>query len=243
MDAYNLWIAEYSGAHPERLFGIGQTALRTPQEGVEDLRRIKALGLRGVMLPGHPGQADYDSPIYDPLWEAAIDLGLPLSFHILTTKQRATSRGSVLNYAVAIIRANQDIIGMLIYGGVFDRHPRLKVVCVEADAGWVPHYMYRMDHYYQRHRHALHAGSLQQLPSAYFRENIYVTFQDDWVAFRVVDLLNPARLMWANDFPHSDSTWPWSQQVLAEHAAHLTPEQRRMILHDNVVNLYGLGDA
>jgi predicted TIM-barrel fold metal-dependent hydrolase len=241
MDAYNSWIAEYCSTRPDRLFGIGQTAMRTPSDGIADIERIKALGLRGVMLPGHPGQADYDSPIYDPFWEAAIALRLPLSFHILTTKNRGGGRGSVLNYAVTIIRANQDIIAMLIYGGVFDRHPRLKIICVEADAGWVPHYMYRMDHYYQRHRHALHADALQQLPSAYFRENIYVTFQDDWVAFRMLDMVNPGRVMWANDFPHSDSTWPWSQDVLREHTARLTEEQRRLILHDNVVELYGLG--
>ena len=241
-DAYNLWIAEYCNPHPDRLLGIGQTAMRTPAEGIEDLRRIKELGLRGVMLPGHPAQADYDSEAYDEFYDAAIDLGLPLSFHILTTKDRYAQRGSVLNFAVCIIRANQDIISMLIYGGVFERHPKLKVVCVEADAGWVPHWMYRMDHYYKRHRHALHARSLERLPSEYFRENIYVTFQDDWVAFRMLDLVNPARLMWANDFPHSDSTWPWSQDVIREHTAHLTEEQRKMILHDNVAALYGLRD-
>ena len=241
MDAYNLWIAEYCSAHPDRLFGIGQTAMRSPEEGIADLERIKALGLRGVMLPGHPGQADYDSPAYDGFYQAAIDLELPLSFHILTTRNDfASVRGPILNRAVTIIRANQDIMAMFIYGGVFDRHPRLKIICVEADAGWVPHYMYRMDHYYQRHRHALHADSLQKLPSEYFRENIYTTFQDDWVAFRMVDLVNPRRLMWANDFPHSDSTWPRSQEVLREHTAHLTEEQKDLILRANVCELYQL---
>jgi len=240
MDAYNLWIGEYCSAHPDRLFGIGQTALRTPAEGIEDLRRIKALGLRGVMLPGHPGEADYDSPIYDEFYDAAMDLALPLSFHILTTKTATTSRGPILNYAVTIIRANQDIIAMFIYGGVFDRHPKLKIICVEADAGWVPHYMYRMDHYYKRHRHALRASSLERLPSEYFRENVYTTFQDDWVAFRMLDMVNPRRVMWANDFPHSDSTWPWSQQILAENTGHMTDEQKDLILRGNVVELYGL---
>lgn len=81
----------------------------------------------------------------------------------------------------------------------------------------------------------------QRLPSEYFRDHICVTFQDDWVAFRTLDLMNPARLMWANDFPHSDSTWPCSQAVLQEHAAHLTEAQKDMILHDNVAGLYGLG--
>jgi predicted TIM-barrel fold metal-dependent hydrolase len=241
MQAYNRWIAEYCATDPARLIGIGQTAMRTPAEGIEDLREIAALGLRGVMLPGVPGQADYDDPIYDPFWEAAVDIGLPLSFHILTTPSDwgGRVRGPFMNHAVAIIRANQDIMGMLVFGGVFERHPRLRIVCVEADAGWVPHWTYRMDHYYERHRY-MRAGTLSRRPSEIFREHIYVTFQDDWAAFRTVDLQNPERLMWGNDFPHSDSTWPRSQEVLREHAARLPAATRDLIVHDNVARLYGL---
>jgi len=240
MQAYNRWMAEYCAVDPLRLIGVGQTALRTPEEGIEDLREIAALGLRGVMLPGVPGQADYHDTIYDPFWEAAVDIGLPLSFHILTTPSSfARARGPFMNHAVAIIRANQDIIGMLIFGGVFERHPRLRIVCVEADAGWAPHWTYRMDHYYDRHRYMRHA-TLSRRPSEIFREHIYVTFQDDWSAFQTVHLQNPERLMWANDFPHSDSTWPRSQEVLREHAAGLTQATRDLILHDNVARLYGL---
>ena len=65
--------------------------MRTPEEGVEDIKNIKALGLRGVMMTGDPAQEDYDSPIYDPVWETAVELGLPLSFHILTTPRHAAS--------------------------------------------------------------------------------------------------------------------------------------------------------
>ena len=69
---------------------------------------------------------------------------------------------------------------------------------------------------------------------------IYTTFQDDWTAFRVADQMNWRRLLWANDFPHSDSTWPWSQQVLEEHGRRLSEEQRRAILCDNTAALYGI---
>ncbi len=237
-DAYNLWIAEYASAHPNRLLCCGQTAMRTPAEGITDLEAIVALGLRGVMMPGEPGLEDYDSPIYDDFWRAAIDLRLPLSFHILTTRSEKT-RGPKMNSFLTIVRGCQDIMGTLILGGVFERHPRLKIVCVEADAGWVPHYMYRMDHAFKRHRNWLPPGQeLSKLPSEYFAENIYVTFQDDWVEFKTANLMNWKRLMWANDFPHSDSTWPWSQDVLREHAAQLTAEQRQHILCDNVAELY-----
>ena len=244
MQAYNLWVAEFAGKHPDRIFGIGQTAMRTPEEGIEDLKSIKALGLKGVMMPGNPGTEDYDSRIYDRFYETAIELEMPLSFHILTSSAdtfgRKLHRGPKLNGFCSIIRGCQDIIGMFILGGVFERHPKLKLVCVEADAGWVPHYMYRMDHGYDRHRYWLTTGKLTKLPSEYFSEHIYTTFQDDWVAFKTKDLCNIRRLMWANDFPHSDSTWPNSQALLAKHAAHLTEQERDLILHDNVAELYGL---
>jgi predicted TIM-barrel fold metal-dependent hydrolase len=242
-DAYNRWISEYCAAHPERLLGCGQTAMRSPEEGIADLQRIRDLGLRGVMMPGDPIVEDYDSPVYDDFWRAAIDLGLPLSFHILTTRAERL-RGPKMNGFLSVVRGCQDIMGMLVLGGVFERHPDLRVVCVEADAGWAPHFMYRMDHAYKRHRYWLPPGQqLSKLPSEHFSLNIYLTFQDDWTAFRHADDMNWRRLLWANDFPHSDSTWPWSQDVLAEQAAALRPEQREAILSANVAELYGIDRA
>jgi predicted TIM-barrel fold metal-dependent hydrolase len=212
--------------------------MRSVEEGIADLEAIRALGLRGVMMPGDPAVEDYDSPVYDPFYEAAIDIGMPLSFHILTTRAERP-RGPKTNSFLSIVRGNQDILGTFVFGGVFERHPDLKVVCVEADAGWAPHYMYRMDHAFKRHRYWLPPGQeLSKLPSEYFSENIYLTFQDDWVAFRFADAMNWRRLMWANDFPHSDSTWPWSQELLAEHTAHLTAEQVEAMLGGNVAELY-----
>ena len=238
--AYNRWIAAYCAAHPTRLLGCGQTAMRSVEDGIADLRAIRDLGLRGVMMPGVPAVEDYDSPVYDPFWEAAIELGLPLSFHILTTRAERT-RGPAMSTFLSTVRGCQDILAMLVLGGVFERHPDLRVVCVEADAGWVPHFMYRMDHAYKRHRFWLPPGQqLSALPSEHFARNVYVTFQDDWTAFRFADAMAWDRLLWANDFPHSDSTWPWSQELLAEHTAQLSAPQREAILVGNVAALYGI---
>ena len=120
MEAYNRWLAEFCGARPDRLLGLGQTAMRTPEEGIADLHAIRDLGLRGVMLPGAPGVEDYDSPVYDEFWEAAIGLGLPLSFHILTMRSDAT-RGPKMAGFLSIVRGCQDVMAMLVMGGVFER--------------------------------------------------------------------------------------------------------------------------
>ncbi len=240
-DAYNRWVSAYCQADPDRLFAYGQTAVRSPEEAVEDLKMIRELGLVGVMMPGRPAVEDYDSPVYDAFWRTCVELGLPVSFHILTGKNSAEQRGCRLAGFLSMIRACQDILSMMVLGGVFERHPGLKVVCAEADAGWVPHYVKRMDYVFRRHRNWLPAGqSLSRLPSEYFLENIYLTFQDDIVAFETLKLMNWRRLLWASDFPHTDSTWPRSREMLEQQTARLTDEQRRAILGGNAAELYGI---
>jgi predicted TIM-barrel fold metal-dependent hydrolase len=253
MWAYNGWLAEeFCAAAPDRLFGMGQTAVRSVAEAIEDFRRFKEMGFKGAMLPGNPAtEEDYDHPSFDPLWRAAVELGLPISFHILTSRQDASAavwtkgqhgpnRGPVQNAGQAILKSIQDIIGLFIWGRVFERHPELRLVCVEADAGWAPHFAYRMDHGYKRHRFWMKMADMSKLPSQYFAENVYLTFQDDWVAFRVAGLLNPRRMMWANDFPHSDSTWPWSRELLRGQTQYLSEQEKAWILRDNAAELYGI---
>jgi len=247
--AYNRWLAEFVSYAPQRLIGLGQTAVRSVAEAIKDLEEMKKQGFKGVMLPCDPStEMDYDDPSFDALWEAAVAMKMPISFHILTSGRGKSSvsvsgrggNGRPANGQHGVIRANQDLIALFIWGRIFERFPDLKVVCVEADAGWAPHFMYRLDHFYNRHRFWSKLGDMQKLPSEYFADNIYLTFQDDWIAFNSTHMMNPRRLMWANDFPHSDSTWPWSQQMLARHTAKLSPEEKQWILRDNVIELYGL---
>ena len=240
MLAYNRWLEGFCEVEPERIFGLGQTAIVSVEQAIKDLHEMKAMGFVGVMMPGSPAtEFDYDDERFNPLWEAAIELDMPLSFHILTT-QRTTTRGPKINGFMSIIRGCQDVIGMFIFSGVFDRYPELKLVCAEADAGWVPHFMYRLDHAYNYHRYWLKAPPLDRMPSEYFRKNVAMTFQDDSIAFQTRDMMNIERLMWASDFPHSDSTWPNSQAILKEQTASLTQAERDLICHDNVKNWYNL---
>ena len=240
MVAYNRWLRDYCSHAPNRLYGAGLAAIKNADSGAAELVAISNMGFKAVMMSSTPGTADYDDPAYDRLWATAVELGLPLCFHILTNTSYSGHRGPKINALLNVIRSCQDIIGMLIYSGVFDRFPALKVVCVEADAGWAPHYAYRMNHIYNRHRFWNKAPVLSKLPSEYFFDNIYMTFQDDWTALHMTDQLNVERLLWANDFPHSDSTWPLSQELVNKHMAHLTAQQCRRILRDNCVELFGM---
>lgn len=240
MVAYNRWLEEYCAHAPDRLYGVGQASMSDGRSGAAEMLEIKSQGFRGVMMPGLPGVADYDDPSYDHVWAAAVELDLPLCFHIVTVKSQTGLRGPGINAMLNVVRTCQDIIGMLIFSGVFDRHPDLRIVGVESDAGWAPHYAWRMDHVYERHRHWNKTIELDRLPSEYFFGNTWLTFQNDWSAIRVINELNVDRLMWANDFPHSDSTWPHSRELLAEHLGELDPADVRRIVRDNCIELFSL---
>jgi predicted TIM-barrel fold metal-dependent hydrolase len=253
-DSYNGWLAEeFCAAAPDRLFGLGQTAVRSVAEAVKDLEKMKELGFKGVMLPGNPAtEFGYHDERFDPLWRASVELGMPVSFHILTSrsdgnnplddlaKDQGSATVKTVAYGNRLIMALQNIAVQFIFGRVFERTPELKVVLVEADAGWAPHYINRLNHAYNRHRYTIGAQDMKKLPGDYFRENIYLTFQTDPVAWQAAHMMNPERLMWANDFPHTDATWPWSQGVLREQSKGLPEATVRRIVRENAMELYGV---
>ena len=246
MTAYNRWLQEFCGAAPNRLFGLAQTAVLSVDSAIADFRKAKEMEMVGMMMPGNPIYEDYDHPDYDALWQCATDLDLPICFHILTAKEGDAAsvftkvRGHQLNGFMRIIRAVQDVVGVLTLGGVFERHPKLKMVCAEGDAGWMPHYMYRMDHAAAFNIGGGIVEGLTKPPSEYIKSNVHMTFQDDWTAFEFRNIVGHTQLLWANDYPHSDSTWPTSQDLLATHAGDLSLAERSAILRDNTAGLFNL---
>ncbi len=245
MKAYNRWLQTFCADSPNRLFGLAMTAVRDVDSAIEDFRRAKQMGMVGMMMPGFPGYEDYDHPDYDALWQCASDLDLPVCFHILTARGGGIydkPRGHPINTFLGIIRAVQDVVGTMVLGGVFERNPKLKLVCAEGDAGWMPHYRYRMDHAAFNHAQNGIIRGLSKLPSEYLKSNVWMTFQDDWVAFQAVaaGMMDASQLLWANDFPHTDSTWPRSQSLLAQHTGALSEAQRQAIMRDNVAGVFNL---
>lgn len=244
--AYNRWLEEFVSEAPERLIGIGQCAVMSVESAIADFKDIKALGLSGVMLPGQPfTDFDYDDPAFDPLWETAIDLDLPISFHILTSargrnsmQELTTARSLRQNFVDGPIRANQDIIYLFIWGRIFERNPDLKLVCVEADAGWAPYFTYKLDQHYDRRRFWLNIPDMARKPSEFFWNNVFLTFQDDYTAFTSPGQVKANNLLWANDFPHSDSTWPNSAATFASLSKSLSKADQQAIFRENTLRLY-----
>ena len=248
INAYNRWLEGFCAGLPGRLFGLGLTSVRSVDTAIDDFRRARTRGFVGMLLPGQPHFEDYDHPDYDALWQCAVDLKMPVCFHILSgrgsrsvaTIMKKQTRSNRMMGFMQVVRDVQDVIGTMLLGGVFERHPGLKIVSAEADAGWMPHWSYRLDHAAYNEADDGIVDGLSRLPSEYLRSNVFTTFQDDWVAFATKDLMNYKQLLWANDFPHPDSTWPRSQELLAKHAANLSEAECKAILRDNVRELFRL---
>jgi len=250
---YNDWVAEFGAYDRKRLCPIGLVSLEDVGAGVAELERIAKLGLRGAMIWGAPPRdRPYHLPLYDPFWQAASEHDLPLSLHVITAKDQGQKRerredtgdagtlGSLrfLMGAMAPVHEVQRTLSSMIFGGVFERFPRLKIVSAENDSGWVAHFMYRLDHMFEKFGKMSEKAPLVMPPSEYVRRNLWVTFQDDLVGPMTYRYFGADNYMWASDFPHADSTWPHSLDVIEKDFAGVPDEVKRNIVCENARKLY-----
>jgi predicted TIM-barrel fold metal-dependent hydrolase len=250
--AYNDWLAEFCSYNPKRLVGNALVSLEDIGEGIKELERCAKIGLRGAMIWGSaPEDRPYSSRMYDPFWQAASELEMPLSLHVITGRGRESKlevdpkTGNIVSLAgptrlemyANVIHEIQRSLTSLIVSGVLERFPRLKLVSAENDVGWLPHYMYRLDHAWEKYS-ALTPEPLPLKPSDYMRRQLWATFQDDPVGPGTYKFFGTNNYMWASDFPHTDSTWPNSRKVIERDFAGVPDDVTRKIVYENAAKLY-----
>ena len=232
--SYNDWIAEFCGAVPHRLKGISTINIDDVGTAVLEMERCAKLGLAGTMVTVSPPEGrGYDSPEYAPLWATAQDLEMPLSLHVITNRGRP---GSSVDSASAAFIANIDhwvrmSLADMIFSGVFERYPRLQVGSVEQELGWVPHFLDRIDYTctQRARKDAWHRFKEDVLPSDYFHRNVFVGSQEDALGIRCRDIIGLDNLQLGSDYPHTESTFPRSRQILEEILADCTEEEKAKI--------------
>jgi predicted TIM-barrel fold metal-dependent hydrolase len=240
--AFNDWLVEYSSYAPTRLLGIAAISLWDVAAGVAELERCAKLGLRGAMIWGYPPPGrPYHSEVYDPLWAAAQDLGLPLSLHIVTgmgEESRVEFSDAPMRY-MNLIHEVQRSLSDIVLGGVLERFPGLQIVSAESDTGWLPHFMQRLDRAQEKFGVML-GNRLSMQPSDYVRRQVWATFLDDRVGASAFETHGQDTFMWGSDFPHSDSTFPNSRKVIDENLAGVPEAIARKVVCDNAARLYGI---
>ena len=243
--AYNDYLAEFCAPFPDRLKGIAMINLDDVADGVQELERSARLGLAGAMISVNP-ILPYTHPAYDRFWSAAQDLEMPLSLHVGTMRWRPgmDTDGVVLQNPFDFPNREYDprqCINGMIFSGAFERHPRLKVGVVEFEVAWAPYFLKRMDNFYQER-----AGGVQgerfkndMVPSDFFRRNVFIGFQEDDLGMQLRHHIGVDILLWGSDYPHAESTFPRSRQILKEIFEGVPEEEKAKIAGGNTAKLYG----
>jgi predicted TIM-barrel fold metal-dependent hydrolase len=131
-----------------------------------------------------------------------------------------------------------EAISDLIHGLVMQRYPDLRLIAVEGQIGWISFFQYYSDHLWEKHRHWTHS-ELKEPPSTYFRRQVYATFMEDPVGLRERHHIGIDNIMWASDYPHSETTWPNSKKLTNEWFLDFPDEDRDKISWRNCARLFG----
>ena len=245
---YNDFAAEFCGAYPRRLGGIAMINIDDVQVGVKELERSKTLGLVGAMITVYPPEGrTYDSPEYETLWAAAQDLEIPLSLHAATNRGGSGESFQSVEKIRLAHMCNMDLavrmsLADMIYSGVFERYPKLQVGAVEHELSWAPHFLDRLDYNYNQRPLGVTGYRYKEdmLPSDYFRRNVFLGFQEDSLGIRDRDIIGIDLLQWGSDYPHGESTFPRSREILEEILAPCTEQEKAKIAGGNAARVYGM---
>ncbi len=249
---YNDWLIEYCNAAPDRMIGIAMLSMYDIDGAVKELERCRQAGMRGsVIWQVPPPELPFSSSHYDKFWAASQDLEMPVNLHILSGHGYSRSRSFGLGDTATGMTAEHNSVNMklfqsvdslydLIYSGVLERFPKLKVVLVENELGWIPFVLEQWDYYFKRHGAKREGLMIKKRPSEYFHNQIYTTFFNDAVGGHILSWWGIDNCMWSNDFPHGNTTWPQSRQVIARDLGDLPAPVRAKLVRDNVARLYNI---
>ena len=246
---YNRWLSDFAsrgagppagrGGHPDRHAGAG---------GRGDPRGpSQQPGLSSGYIPLFPGaDGDYGDAKWNPMWEAFLDDAAGPSASTSAAGARARPTVSIYDSAPRFMTGlvmskltMAEAVSELIHGLVMQRYPELKFVSVEGQIGWISFFQYYADHLWEKHRFWT-KSELEQPPSFYFHRQVYATFMEDPVGLREREHIGIDNIMWASDYPHSETTWPNSKALTDEWFTPFGDEEKAKILWKNCATLYGL---
>src|SRR5215813_1564263 len=250
---YNDWQSEWASADSRRLLPITSTPFWDVQAAVREVRRCAAKGHKGILFTGEPqslGQPLLGDPHWNPLWEVAVEVDLPISFHIgsgnmemglLQSKIAAYGRmAAFTELSVDIFLRNGTQMIDLIMSGVLARYPKIKFVSVESGIGWIPFVLEALDYQFHGNDVKEEHPEFDLLPSEYFARNVYACYWFEQTApRRLIDKVGADNILFETDFPHPTSLY--GEEVHARIKGGLSDCEesvRRKILWENGQKLY-----
>ncbi|HTP96995.1 MAG TPA: amidohydrolase family protein [Burkholderiales bacterium] len=246
---YNSWLSEFCKHAPERLIGLASLTPFNLEAAVAEVRRAAKLGLKGLEFATSPDMVPLYDPIWEPLWQAVDEVRLPLHFHTTGGARRASTehlpRRAQRAASACLITGFQlqtaQFLMAMIYGGVLERYPGIRIVLGESGIGWIPYILNRMDYEYEDQFH--NDLELSMKPSEYWARQCRATFQVDEIGVELLHVLGEDTVMWGSDFPHPDGVWPDSQEYIARQFGHLSERVQNKLVCENAMAFYGLANA
>ncbi len=238
--AYNSWAAEVFGDQ-DRLLAVGMVPMLDIDAAVDEAQRVAEAGFRALFLPARVPQRPYNDAEYDRFWAAAQELGLPLTFHSGTGHEPRVVRGpggAIVNYILGAQLDGPMVLLTMAAGGALDRFPGLQLVTVETGAAWLGWIMTQADAIYEDHS-AFAQPKLSLKPSELIRRQGHATFMFDPVAVNNREITGVETLMWGNDYPHPEGTWPASQESAERQFAGVSDEDLHAIVAGNAADIFG----
>tara|TARA_Y100001934_G_scaffold222736_1_gene265977 strand:+ start:1735 stop:2898 length:1164 start_codon:yes stop_codon:yes gene_type:complete len=244
---YNDWLHNYASASNGRLFGLAAIPVQDPAAAAGELERVIKMGYKGGLIPcTAPYEKPYHDADYEPIWSLAEEANFPLSMHVGTNsyvppqyRNKNEPRDSIFDYANAPASVQRTLV-QLICRGVATRHPNLKFVVSEFNGGWIGHWLDRVDQGMSREARFQGEAPTGERPADVWQRQFYCTIEDDRPAILTRELIGVDNLMWGSDYPHVDSTWPCSLDVLDEIFEGVPAADRNKITNENVKALYGI---
>jgi predicted TIM-barrel fold metal-dependent hydrolase len=245
--AYNdFMVEEWCGGSEGRLIPLCLIPLWDPLLAADEVRRNAARGVRAVCfseLPPYLGLPSIYSGHWDPFLAACEETGTVIACHIGSgTKAPLTSADAPDAVAGTIIFGN-SVASMtdFLYSGVFARYPALKMLFAEAQIGWVPYLLERIDDVWETHRGWSRSQEYtKEPPSSFYWEHIHSTFFKDGVGIAMLDKVGRDNVIFETDYPHQDGTWPYSREQAAEQFGHLDQPTIDKIARGNAIRLLDL---
>jgi predicted TIM-barrel fold metal-dependent hydrolase len=248
--AYNEWLLEFCAGSGGRL--IGQAIL--PTTGMEDtiaeLEYAIQSGHRGAVISSMPNGGFEPKPEDDRFWAIAEQASFPIAIHIGSFVRGDLARkGSGWNSlafvgTAALTKAGGQTLPVvcdILFSGIFQRFPRLKIVLVESNIGWIPTLLEQSDDMFMRYRWYTGAVNEQkEMPSTIFFRNFWATFMVDTVGMDLRHRMNLDHIMWSTDYPHSGSDWPNSRLTIERVFRDVPKDEVKKMLHTNCKQLYRL---
>ncbi len=252
---YNDWQSEWASADSRRLLPITSIPFWDVEAAVQEVRRCAAKGHKGILFTGEPqyfGKPLLGDPHWNPLWEAACDLDLPISFHIGSgdmaeglARERVKTYGRMAAFtelAVDIFLRNGVQLNDLLMSGVLVRYPKIKFVSVESGIGWIPFVLEAMDYQFMGNSVREEHPEFKLLPSEYFTRNVYACYWFEQTApRRLIDKVGVDNILFETDFPHPTSLFGDEVHTRIKGGLSDCEESvRNKILWDNAQKLYNV---